>query len=145
MEMRELHKEQAEEIQEAIEKIFSPAPWNDVWTKEQLREYVLELLENRNPLSLGLYEGNCLIGISLGRIKHWCTGTEYWIEEFGILPQWQGKGKGGEFLRKIQGHLAERGIHQMVLLTERGVPAYGFYQKNGFREVEGQVLFAWEG
>ena len=33
----------------------------------------------------------------------------------------------------------------MVLLTERGMPAYGFYQKNGFREVEGQVLFAWEG
>ena len=72
-------------------------------------------------------------------------GTEYWIEEFDILPQWQGKGKGGEFLRRIQGHLAERGIHQMVLLTERGVPAYGFYMKNGFQEVEGQVLFAWEG
>ena len=28
-------------------------------------------------LSLGLYEDGALIGIALGRVRHWCTGTEY--------------------------------------------------------------------
>ena len=90
MEVKELNTERIEEIKEAMTAIFSVEPWNDVWNPEQLHVYVLEIIGNRNSLSFGLYEGGRLIGISLGRIKHWCEGTEYWIDEFGILPKWQG-------------------------------------------------------
>ena len=142
MEVKELNTDRIEEIKEAMTAIFSVEPWNDVWNPEQLHVYVLEIIGNRNSLSFGLYEGGRLIGISLGRIKHWCEGTEYWIDEFGILPKWQGQGAGSRFLAEIEARLAESGITGVVLLTERTVPAFFFYEKSGFKAVDEQVFFA---
>lgn len=114
--------------------------WKDIWTNEQLNIYVLELIGNNNSLSLGLYEKGNLIGISLGRVKHWCEGTEYWIDEFGILPEEQENSYGSEFLRKIEYFLDEKNIAAIVLLTEKTVPAYRFYKKNGFFEKDEQTF-----
>ncbi len=82
------------------------------------------MVGNKNSLPFGLFEKNELIAISLGRIKHWCSRTEYCIEEFGVIPAWQGKGIGSEFLSRIQSALREKGICAIILQTERSVPAY---------------------
>ena len=116
---RELNLKNIEEIKELILNIFSREPWNETWTGEQLHQYVLELIGNSNSLSFGLYKGDQLIGISLGRIKHWCEGTEYWIDEFGILPEAQRNGLGTKFLKKIECSLPEKEISALVLLTEK--------------------------
>ena len=142
MELHELSAKNTSDIKRLLLEIFSGEPWNDVWADTQLELYVLELLGNSNPLLLGLYENGRLIGLSLGRIKHWCEGTEYWIDEFGILPEKQNQGAGTEFLTKIKRYLSERGVAGMVLLTERTVPAYHFYKRNGFYEKEEQAFLA---
>ena len=142
MELRELCACHIEQIKKRIMDIFSGEPWNDVWTEDRLHQYVRELLGNSNALCYGLYEKETLIGISLGRIKHWCEGAEYWIDEFGIVPEKQGQGAGTAFLGKIAGCLAEKGVTGMVLLTERTAPAYSFYKRNGFQEHEGMAFLA---
>ena len=38
--------------------------------------------------------------------------------------------------------MAESGITGVVLLTERTVPAFFFYEKNGFKAADEQVFFA---
>ena len=121
--------------------IFSGEPWNDVWTDKQQHAYVSELIENKNSLSFGVYLDGNLIGMALGRTKSWYEGTEYWIEEFGILPDRQQSGTGSAFIKEMEKILAEKGIEYIVLLTERNVPAYRFYKKNGFREKEENVFF----
>lgn len=115
-----------------------------MWQEERLRAYVRQLLHVPDPLLLGLYEDGALIGISLGRIKHWCAGVEYWIDEFGVLPQKQGQGVGSAFLKQIKAFLAEMGIHTVALLTERTAPAYAFYLQNGFFEKKEQAFLVWE-
>ena len=142
--LRELGIIQIEEIKTMIRSIFSEEPWNDIWTEPQLHQYVLELMHNSNPLLLGLYEEENLIGISLGRIKHWCGGTEYWIDEFGVLPEKQRQGAGSEFLKGIKDLLTKRGIGGIVLLTERTAPAYHFYRKSGFQEKEEWAFLTYE-
>ena len=137
-----LTSEKIEEVKTAMYRIFSAPPWNDQWTDHQLHLYVQELMENNNSLSLGFRKESQLIGISLGRIKHWYEGTDYWIDEFGLLPQYQKLGLGSRFLEEIETFLSERGIFTMTLLTERAVPAYFFYRKNGFTEKEEQVFFS---
>ncbi len=144
MKLRRLSAENTKEIKTVILEIFTKDPWNDVWTDGQLQLYVDELINNSNPLLLGLYENESLIGISLGRIKHWCSGAEYWIDEFGIIPEKQSKGAGTEFLKKIKRLLTEEGISQIVLLTEKTTPAYNFYQKNGFYELKKQAFLVSE-
>ena len=135
-------KRHLSKIQSAFLQKISGEPWNDVWEKEQLKQYLHELAGNKNSLSFGLFDRNELIAISLGRIKHWCSGTEYCIEEFGVIPPWQGKGIGSEFLSRIQSARCAKGIRAIILQTERSVPAYRFYKKCGFEEQPEQAFFA---
>ena len=86
-------------------------------------------------LIYGLYEKEELIGVSIGRIKHWCRGTEYYIEELFIRNGFQGRGCGRAFFSLIEKELEKRDIHQIYLMTDRNQPAYGFYQTIGFTEL----------
>ena len=85
--------------------------------------------------------GTDLIGMALGRIRSWYEGTEYWIDEFGIASEMQCRGAGTKFLTELEYLLKGRGGKHIVLLTERSVPAYRFYLKNGFSEQQGTVFF----
>ncbi len=142
MNIQELNMENIEEIKRLMVAIFSGEPWNDSWTDGQLHAYISQLIGNQNSLSFGVYRDGALIGLALGKIKSWYEGTEYWVDEFGILPEMQQSGIGSAFIREIEKTLATRGISYIVLLTEKNLPAYDFYKKNGFEEKEETVFFA---
>ena len=136
-EVRELNVNQIEEIKSLFAEIFTNEPWNDDWSNpEQLYTYIMDMIGNRNSISLGLYEDNQLIGLSLGSIIHWCTGTEYYIFEFCIKTDSQGKGLGTEFLKRVEEYAKGKQATHIFLQTERTVPAYDFYQKNGFVDLK---------
>lgn len=138
--LKQLNPEQIEEIKALFAEIFTAEPWNDDWSNpQQLHNYILDLIGNRNSLSLGLYDDNELIGLSLGSIIHWCTGTEYYIFEFCIKAEIQRKGVGTEFLRMVEEHSKAKGATHIFLQTERTVPAYHFYLKNSFTELKDHV------
>lgn len=125
-----------DQIKKLFREIFMNEPWNDDWSNDdQLYNYILDLIGNRNSLAFGLYYNGCLVGLSLGNVIHWCTGTEYYIQEFCIRTELQGKGLGTKFLSDIQTLIKEKGVTRIFLQTERTVPAYKFYQKNGFVEL----------
>ena len=144
MDIREINLDHIAAIKKLMIDIFSKEPWNDTWTDDQLHLYVSELIENKNSLSFGLFENNHMIGMALGHIKHWYEGTEYWIDEFGVLPEKQRQGAGSEFLKGIKDLLTKRGIGEIVLLTERTAPAYQFYRKSGFQEKEEWAFLTYE-
>lgn len=77
----------------------------------------------------------------MGNIKHWYTGTEYYIEELCIKREEQGRGLGTQFLKAIEGYIKSKGITHIFLQTERTVPAYSFYKKKGFVELTEHVSF----
>ena len=65
-------------IKDLFFDVFTNAPWNDDWSnKEHLNKYFIDIIDNKNSLSLGLFKDTELSGISLGSIIHWCSGTEY--------------------------------------------------------------------
>lgn len=141
MEIRELNMSDIESVKRLMIDIFSVEPWNDVWTDDKLHTYIRELMGNENSLSFGVYQDEVLIGIALGRLKSWYEGTEYWIDEFGIASEMQCRGAGTKFLTELEYLLKGRGVKHIVLLTERSVPAYRFYLKNGFSEQQETVFF----
>lgn len=121
-------------------EVFTGEPWNDDWSDAaQLDAYIADLTGQHNSLSLGFFNGDRLVGLSLGFIKHWHTGTEYAIEEFCIDRRIQGRGIGASFMKAIERYLSERGTRQIFLQTERNAPAYGFYLHRGFQELKDHV------
>ena len=125
--------------------MFTHEPWLDDWSdRAQLDAYIDDLTGQRNSLALGFFDGERLIGLSLGFVKHWFAGTEYVVDEFCVDRHSQGRGTGTAFLQAIEGYLRERGIFRIFLQTGKDMPAYAFYLKNGFRELEGHVSFSKE-
>ena len=119
MEVREICLAHVKEISQLFNEIFSREPWNDEQSEEDLSIYMHDLVGNRLSLSIGLYDGNQLIGIALGRIKHWYNGREFWIDEFGIMTDEQSKGLGSQFMDLVVDYTKKRGIDRIMLITER--------------------------
>lgn len=137
-----LNMHQQTEIGRLIEDAFSGEPWCDDWHDHaQLVRYVNDLTGNDNSLALGLYEGEALVAIALGRLIHWFEGNQYRIDDLGVRSDKQGAGVGSCLLREIEKYAAENDIHSIVLKTSRRAAAYRFYQKNGFEESPDDVYF----
>lgn len=140
MEIRKLESNHMDEIKTLFKNVFMNEPWNDDWSnEEQLNNYMLDLIGNRNSLSIGIYDKEELVGVSLGSIMHWCTGTEYYIYEFFITRDRQGKGVGTKFINDIIEYVKQKDVNHIFLQTERDLPAYTFYKKAGFKELEGHA------
>ena len=101
-------------IKELFAGVFTIEPWNDDWSnQEQLNLYLLDLIGQSNSLTYGLFENGKLIGVSMGHIKHWYSGTEYYIEELCIQTNKQGNGIGTYFLKEIEKAIKELGLVQI--------------------------------
>ena len=132
-----------EMIKEVFVGVFTKEPWNDDWSdKEQLDMYINDLVGQGYSLTYGLFDGDEMIGLSMGYIKHWYSGTEYIINELCIKTDRQGSGAGTFFVSEIEKAIKELGLKQIFLLTDKDVPAYEFYKKNGYVEVTNNVAFA---
>ena len=142
--LKRLSIDDKEEIKAVFVDVFTKEPWCDDWSdKEQLDLYICDLVGQSYSLTYGLYddEGE-LIGISLGYIKHWYSGTEYIINELCIKSERQGVGAGTFFISEIEKAIKAFGLKQIFLLTDSNVPAYEFYRKNGFTGSETNVAFS---
>ena len=136
MKIKELNLHQIKDITLLFQDVFSQEPWNDKWNDEQLPLYHLDLMDNKTSLSYGLFDQNQMIGLSIGHIRHWYQGTEYRIDEFCIDTKYQSQGCGTFFLQEIEKQVKEKNIKTLFLQTDRTIPAYHFYQKNGFETVD---------
>lgn len=134
-----------EQIKSLFRSVFMNEPWNDDWSnEEQLDNYMVDIIGNRNSLSLGLMENGRFIGMTLGHIKHWYSGTEYYIEELFVKTELQGNGIGSQFVELIEKYLRDLDIHRIFLQTENEMPAYSFYKNRKFNELKGHVSFVKE-
>ncbi len=142
--LKRLSIDDKEEIKKVFVGVFTKEPWYDDWSdEEQLDMYICDLVGQGYSLTYGLNDDTGeLIGISLGYIKHWYSGTEYIINELCIKTEKQGAGAGTFFIHAIEEAIKEQGLKQIFLLTESNVPAFEFYRKNGFVQSEYNVAFS---
>ena len=130
------------EMAELFRKSFGREQWNDDWSDtEQLMEYIREISGGYHPLNYGLLADGKLCAVSIGQIKHWWQGVEYYLDELYVDPDHQGRGVGTRFLQLIEEDIKKRGLSGIYLETDNDKLAYGFYKKKGFKELTGHVSF----
>ncbi|HCG62964.1 MAG: N-acetyltransferase [Spirochaetae bacterium HGW-Spirochaetae-4] len=123
--------------------VFTQEPWNDRWESDRYAmAYIADLMDNQNSLCFGWYRDDRLIGLALGHTYHWWQGKEYFIKEFCIAREEQGKGQGKQFLGSIEEYVKFLSISCLWLSTDRDVPAYAFYKASGYIEQKQSVMFA---
>lgn len=130
------------EMAELFRKTFGSAPWNDDWSDtEQLMEYITEISHGYRALNYGIVRDGKLCAVSIGQVKHWWQGLEYYLDELFVDPDYQGQGLGSRFLKLIEEDIKKRGLAGIYLETDNDKPAYKFYQDKGFTELTGHVSF----
>ena len=120
--------------------MFSAPPWNEDVSPEEARRYFGNCFSLASFRGFVAESGVRIVGLAAGFLKPWRKGMEYYLDEFCIVPSFQGKGIGSRLLDEICTRLAEEGIFGAMLNTERAYPAYSFYLKNGFSESGLSVL-----
>ena len=142
---KQLNINDKETVKKLFLSVFTISPWYDDWSDTtQLDAYLTDLMGQSNSLTYGLFEKDNLIAVSMGRIKHWYTGTEYCIDEFCVKTDMQGQGIGTHVLAEIEKAIKEIGLVQIYLQTDIDVKAFDFYIKNGFVHLQDTVSLAKE-
>lgn len=125
-----------QECVDLYQRVFSKEPWFDDDDRSDVERYFHNCLKSNQFTGYVVKKEDRIIGFSLGFIKPWIKGEEYYIDQFCIDYHLQGQGIGSFFLEEMKKDLSEKNIHAMLLNTEKGVPAYRFYLKNGFSDLE---------
>lgn len=121
--------------------VFGSEPWNDKWTKERARSYLSDFIATPGFIGIVAESNNSeMIGMILGSRRQWWSGDEYFINEMCVAHHSQNTGVGSAMFKLLEETLSSKGIKDIALLTDRGVPAEEFYRKNGFNEVE-RIMF----
>ena len=120
--------------------VFTKAPWYDTYSsRKQVVDFFQNYMANNYFAGYVLQEQSDVIALSVGMKKPWINGMEYYIDQFCVKPDRQGREIGSRFLKLIEREIQAEGMNAIILNTESGFPSESFYLKNGFRLVEGLV------
>ena len=141
LEVIELKKEHIEECVDLFIDTFTKEPWFDVYeSREPLVKFFENHMANNYFLGfVGLLDGK-IVAVSVGMKKPWIEGLEYYIDEYCVTYDYQGKGIGSLFLKGIEKKLPSYGVKGFLLNTEEGYPSFDFYIKNGFKKLNNLVV-----
>ncbi|WPU95687.1 GNAT family N-acetyltransferase [Mucilaginibacter sabulilitoris] len=135
-----LTKENLADCIKVFLKAYNGAPWNYLWTAEKASLYLTEYITSSNFIGFILYDDNVAVGAMLGHFKTWWTNDQLMIDEFFIASEKQRKGYGKRLMQFCSDKAKERGAELIVLMTNKYMPAYQFYNKINYTTTEQYVF-----
>lgn len=125
--------------------VFSKDPWYDVYdSRERIECFFKNHIKNNNFLGYVAIRNEEIVGVSIGFIKPWVEGLEYYIDEFYVKYSEQNTGIGTNLMNKIEEDLKKKNINGCILLTDRDFPSHKFYVKNKFSIIDDNITLVKE-
>jgi GNAT superfamily N-acetyltransferase len=129
-----IEKHMIDECVDLYIETFTKEPWNDVYeSREQVEKFFINHLNNNYFVGYSAMLEDKMVALSIGMKKPWIAGLEYYIDEFCVNYEMQGRGIGSWFIKAIEEDIKKQGMNAMILNTERDYPSQKFYEKNGFK------------
>lgn len=121
-------------------KAYNCPPWNYHWTEDRAKEYLAEYVGCKTFKGFALYVDNTLVAAVLAHTKTWWTNKQLMIDEFFVSQDHQRKGYGKILLSYCDRYASEHQIQSIVLMTNKYMPSYRFYDKEGYTTTEQYVF-----
>ncbi|MGG4266731.1 GNAT family N-acetyltransferase [Peribacillus simplex] len=135
MEYKLFNRDDLLKCTETFVQVFNQEPWNDEWSTETAKQYLLDYINTPGFMGIIAVEGKEIIGFIFGAHKLWWSGEEFFINEMCVSMEKQKTGVGSRLLKFLMKELDLERVSNISLLTNRGIPAEAFYKKNGFTEI----------
>lgn len=114
---------------------YAKDPWNEQYDFDIVHNHIKKFISKDSNHGWVLYQEENAIGIILGIIIPALGGDYFRIEDLCISPSSQGLGYGSEFIKMISNELRSYKVDSIILNTVKEFPAYKFYLKNKFTEI----------
>lgn len=123
--------------------VYKNKPWNYTWLIfENTLRYFTDLFNTPCFIGFKFIEDNITVGYCVGISSDYFVGNSFEIKEIFISRQLQNKGLGSNFLGMVEKSLKDFEVDRITLATQREIPAFDFYLKNGYEVSEGAVFLS---
>ena len=120
--------------------VFTHEPWDYHWMREdKILRYFKDFEETPKFMGFAEDDEGKITGLCFGVVNDYFSYCSYEIKEFVVARQSQRQGLGGRMLEGVAAALREKNVDFISLATQRDIPAFSFYQKNGYQVSEGAV------
>lgn len=140
--MKQITEEMLDELTQLFVDVFNAPPWNDLWSVEQARTRLHDIMRRPKFFGIADYRDNRLVGMIMGHGEQSFDGIHFQILELCIANEMKGQGIGSDMLTELTNYLESRGVSCVYLLTMRGVNTEGFYSKHGFKTSEQMCIMS---
>ena len=121
-------------------KAYNCPPWNYHWTFDKARGYLLEYMGCEVFVGFALYVDDSIAAAVFAHSKTWWTNKQLMINEFFVAQEMQRMGYGKKLLVHCDEYAAGQNIGAVVLMTNKYMPSYKFYDKEGYTMTEQYVF-----
>lgn len=119
---------------------YNAPPWNCHWTSDKAEQYLSELISHKDFVGFMIYDDNQPAGAILGHKKTWWTNRQLMIDELFVSPAFQKKGYGKKLLQFSEEYANTNQIELMVLMTNKYLPVYDFYEAQDYTHADQYVF-----
>ena len=138
--IREMKPDDIPVCAEILCSVYNNDLWRSRWEPSAAIEYLTDIFRMPKFLGYVIEENGEILGAVFAREKVWWSGSEVYVEELFVKPEYQGKGFGSGLMGRIEQYVQEKGLAGITLSTNRYAPASAFYHQLGFADCE-HVLF----
>ena len=139
--IRKFNIEMLDECVDLYMKTYSQEPWNESWdSRDIVSNFYKNHYANNYFLGFVAIKDEKIVGVSVGFLKPYIRGMEYYIDDFFVSLDYHRQGIGSKFIEAIKNELISEKIHAIMLNTERGYPSHKFYESVGFKTYEDTVI-----
>ena len=132
MEIRDIEKVDLSACAEVFCSAFNGPPWGEMWEITLAHQRLLHFFDSKGFIGICAEQDGKIVGFLLGNQEPFYFGPIYYLREMCTEPAYQGKGIGRRLLERLDQSLAEQGIASSYLMTDKGIAASKFYERNGY-------------
>lgn len=97
-------------LQECIDlyqDVFGKEPWFEKSERSDVERFFLNFMDSNKFVGYVAKKDEKIVAVSIGFLKPWINGEEYYIDQFYVDYNLQGQGIGSMFLEKIKEQLIQ--------------------------------------
>jgi aminoglycoside 6'-N-acetyltransferase I len=140
IEVKSITEEDIEKCAHLICLAYGGPPWNYQWEPQTAKRYLTELYESSRFQGFCIYDEENVAAAVFAHAKTWWINDILMIDELFVSPNHQGKGYGQALLNAAKDFCSQNNIGSITLITNKYMPAIGFYEKNNFLQAEQYTL-----
>lgn len=133
---------QIDKIADTYIKIFNADPWNESWSIDRATKRLTQVAGIPDSTGIVVWGADgSVVGFAVGAYEAWDKGDQFYLKELGVRPDMQRQEIGSQILEQIIAAAFKQNASQIVLDTQRNIPAYRLFERFKFKETDRAMMF----